>query len=136
MHMINDVLILKSLADENRLRLMALLRTRELFVCQLMAVTGLSQPLISRSLALLERAGLLQSRRQGKHVFYRISPAMPSLARAALGAMDDAVPGSPLARDRASLELFCRRFHGAGTCDMAVVRRFMEYREKSQYKEA
>ncbi len=133
--MISDVLILKALADENRLRLLALLRRRELFVCQLMAVTGLSQPLISRSLALLERAGLLQSRRQGKHVFYRISPAMPNLARAALGALDDTVPGSPLARDRAGLELFCRRFHGAGTCDMAVVRRFMEHREKNRIKE-
>lgn len=133
--MTNDVLILKALADENRLRLMALLRRRELFVCQLMAVTGLSQPLISRSLALLERAGLLQSRRQGKHVFYRISPAMPAVARAALGAMDLSGDGSSFARDRASLELFCRRFHGAGTCDMAVVRRFMQYREKNQPKE-
>lgn len=135
MHMIGDARILKTLADENRLRLLALLRRRELFVCQLMAFTGLSQPLISRSLALLERAGLLQSRRQGKHVFYRIRPDMPNLARAVLEAMDDAVPGSPRARDRASLELFCRRFHGAGACDMAVVRRFIEHREKIQTKE-
>lgn len=133
--MLADVLVLKTLADENRLRLMVLLRRRELFVCQLMAVTGLSQPLISRSLALLERAGLLVSRRQGKHVFYRVSPAMPAVARAALGVMAAAAPGSLLARDRSSLELFCRRFRGEGACDMAVVRRFMQYREKNQPKE-
>jgi ArsR family transcriptional regulator len=133
--MLSDVLVLKALADENRLRLLALLRRRELFVCQLMAVTGLSQPLISRSLALLERAGLLLSRRQGKHVFYRVNPAMPAVARAALAAVDDAAPGSPLARDRSSLERFCRRFRGSRSCDMAVVRRFMEDQGKKQTKE-
>jgi ArsR family transcriptional regulator len=133
--MINDVRALKALADVNRLRLMALLSRGELFVCQLMAVTGLSQPLISRSLALLERAGLLQSRRQGKHVFYRICPSMPAVARAALAALDHAAPGSPLARDRSSLELFCRRFRGGQGCDMAVVRRFMDFKEKNQTKE-
>ena len=74
-----DVRTLKALADENRLRLLLLLRERELFVCQLMAVLGISQPLVSRSLALLDREGLLESRRSGKQVFYRLKerPAAP-----------------------------------------------------------
>ena len=56
--MIKQVRMLRALADENRLRLLLLLRQRELFVCQLMAVLKLSQPLVSRNLALLEREGL------------------------------------------------------------------------------
>lgn len=133
--MTNDVRLLKALADENRLRLLLLLRRRELFVCQLMAVTGISQPLVSRSLALLEREGLLASRRQGKHVFYRLNKTLPDVARAVLAAIAAADPATPFARDLAGLELFCRRFRGAGTCDMALVRRFMEYREQKQIKE-
>ncbi len=53
-----DVHLLKTMADETRLRILMLLREKELFVCQLMAVTGFSQPLVSRSLALLEREGV------------------------------------------------------------------------------
>ena len=45
--MIKEVRILKVLADENRLRLLLLLQEKELFVCQLMAVSGLSQSLVS-----------------------------------------------------------------------------------------
>jgi ArsR family transcriptional regulator len=134
--MLNDVRLLKALADENRLRLLLLLRERELFVCQLMAVTGLSQPLVSRSLALLERQGLLRSRRQGKHVFYRLNGELPPLAQGVLAALaDGGGPGAPFARDRAGLELFCRKFRGAGTCDMALVKRFMAYTGKIKYKE-
>ena len=79
-----DVRTLKALADENRLRLLLLLGQRELFVCQLMAILGISQPLVSRSLALLDREGLLESRRSGKQVFYRLKqrPAAPGRGRA------------------------------------------------------
>lgn len=99
MYMLSEVRILKALAEENRLRLLLLLREKELFVCQLLAVTGLGQPLVSRALALLERQGLLASRRQGKHVFYRLPGDLPSLARAVIAA---------LARQREAIPLFAR----------------------------
>jgi len=126
-----DVRTLKALADENRLRLLLLLGQRELFVCQLMAVLGISQPLVSRSLALLDREGLLESRRSGKQVFYRLKPTLPPLAAAVLSALP--VGEGCFARDRLSLELFCRKFQrGASACDMETVRKFIDFKNKNQ----
>jgi DNA-binding transcriptional ArsR family regulator len=131
--MLKDVRIMKALADENRLRLVLLLKRKELFVCQLMAVTGLSQPLVSRSLALLEREGLLDSRRQGKHVFYRLKKILPPLGRAVIAAFprtQDA--GARFVQDRANLELFCRRFQSGKACDMSTVKQFIAFKNKNQ----
>ena len=131
--MMKDVRTLRALADENRLRLLRLVAEKELFVCQLMAVTGLSQPLVSRSLALLEREGLVDSRREGKHVFYRLKPSLPPLGRAVNAVLarrqaeDDC-----FARDRRSLALFLGRFHGGGACDMGKVRSFIEFRKQNK----
>lgn len=124
--------MLKALADENRLRLLMLLRRRELFVCQLMAVTGLSQPLVSRGLSRLEREGLVESRRQGKHVFYRLSAAMPALGRAVLDALALPRPEERFASDRSALELFARRFEKGRGCDMGMVKDFIAFRNKNQ----
>lgn len=129
--MINDVRTLKALADENRLRLLLLLRARELFVCQLMAVTGLSQSLVSRSMALLEREGLVESRRQGKHVFYRLSGSLPPVGRSVMESLAAGRPeGRPFAADRRNLELFCRRFQRGRACDMGMVRDFIAFRDQ------
>ncbi len=131
----SDVRILKALADENRLRLLLLLQVRELFVCQLMAVTGLSQSLVSRSMALLEREGLVESRRQGKHVFYRLSAALPPVGRAVMDSLASSHPdGRLFAADRENLELFRRRFQKGRACDMGMVRDFIAFR-KQKYKQ-
>lgn len=127
--MMKDIRILKALADENRLRLLLLLRQRELFVCQLMAVLKLSQPLVSRNLALLDREGLLDSRRQGKHVFYRLKKNLPHLAAALL---DIVAADGLFDRDRQNMELFCRSFLRGAECDMGAVRAFMEFQSKNK----
>ncbi len=125
------VRILKVLADENRLRLLLLLQEKEIFVCQLMAVTGLSQPLVSRCLSLLEREGLVASRRQGKHVYYRLTKALPPIGRAVLSALAlQQEKGGRFARDRGNLELFCRRFQRGKACDMVMVREFLAFKNK------
>lgn len=133
--MIKQVRTLRVLADENRLRLLLLLRERELFVCQLMAVLQLSQPLVSRNLALLEREGLLDSRRQGKHIFYNLKKNLPPLAASLLQIMA-ALPAAEgfFTRDRQNMELFCRRFLRGTECDMAAVKAFMEYKIKNKNK--
>jgi len=134
--MINDVRILKALADENRLRLLLLLQAGELFVCQLMAVTGLSQSLVSRSMALLEREGLVESRRQGKHVFYRLSATLPPIGRAIMETLDATRPGmGTFASDRRNLDQFCRRFQKGRTCDMGMIRDFIAFRKQKINKE-
>jgi len=81
----NPLTLFKSLADETRLRCMMLIRHQgELCVCELMAALSENQPKISRHLAQLRRAGLLQDRRQGQWVFYRINPALPPWADSVL----------------------------------------------------
>jgi len=64
--------LFKALADETRLRIVALLSHGELCVCHLEAALGLSQPNVSRHLAVLRAAGIAEDRRQGKWIYYRL----------------------------------------------------------------
>lgn len=62
----------KLLSDPTRLRIIILLLENELCVCQLMGAMGMSQPRVSRQLALLKSAGLVKDRREGKWIYYRV----------------------------------------------------------------
>jgi ArsR family transcriptional regulator len=63
------------LSDETRLRILHyLMQTEELHVRALCDLLGQSQPAVSHHLALLRVAGLIESRRDGKHNFYRVLP--------------------------------------------------------------
>ncbi len=74
----DPVKLFKSLADDTRLKCVLLIQQHEeLCVCELTAALDLSQPKISRHLALLREAGLLRDHRQGQWVFYRLDPALP-----------------------------------------------------------
>ena len=75
----------KCLADETRLRCLLLLQQRgELCVCELTQALQMSQPKISRHLGLLRTCRLLQDRRQGAWVYYRLHPELPDWALAVL----------------------------------------------------
>lgn len=68
-----------SLSNGTRLRcLMLLLRYDELCVCELTHALAISQPHVSRHLALLRESGLVADRRAGLWVHYRINPELPS----------------------------------------------------------
>jgi len=64
---------LKGLGDPTRLRALALLAGGELCVCHLMAALELPQSTVSRHMAFLRRSGWVQSRREGKWVYYALS---------------------------------------------------------------
>jgi ArsR family transcriptional regulator len=68
----NLVLFHAALADENRLRLLNLFKTGEICVCHLQGVLQTNQPKISRHLAYLRRAGLVEARHDGKWTHYRL----------------------------------------------------------------
>lgn len=77
--------LFKNLSDETRLSLVLLLREKgELCVCELTSMLKESQPKISRHLALLRDGGLLIDRRDGKWIYYRLSPHMPAWAAAVI----------------------------------------------------
>ena len=65
--------LFKLLADETRLRILDMLgRRRELCVRDLWERLGQSQPAVSHHLGLLRMAGLVDTRHEGKHIYYRI----------------------------------------------------------------
>jgi ArsR family transcriptional regulator len=71
----------KCLSDETRLRCVALLQKQgKLCVCELTAALDLSQPKISRHLALLRQCRLLLDTREGSWVYYQINPTLPDWA--------------------------------------------------------
>lgn len=73
-----------ALADKTRLRLLNLMRDEEICVCFFTEVLGESQPKISRHLAYLRTAGLVEARRDGKWMHYRIVEPENEVARQVL----------------------------------------------------
>jgi ArsR family transcriptional regulator len=70
--------VFKCLGDETRARVMLLLCGQgELCVCELIRALDDSQPKISRHLAQLRACGLLETRRQGQWIYYRLHPELP-----------------------------------------------------------
>lgn len=70
-----------ALADRTRLRLLNLMAGREVCVCYFVEVLRQGQPKISRHLAYLRRAGIVNARRDGKWMHYSIArPEDPAAA--------------------------------------------------------
>lgn len=65
--------LLKTLANPDRLLLLCQLSQGERNVGELEALLGILQPTLSQQLAVLRREGLVDTRRDGKQVYYRIS---------------------------------------------------------------
>jgi ArsR family transcriptional regulator len=65
--------VLKALADAIRLRILGLLSSREMCVCEVMVALDLTQPTASHHLRILENVGLVKDRKEGKWVFYSIA---------------------------------------------------------------
>ena len=65
--------VTRALADPSRVRALRALRQRELCVCQIMALLGCAPSTVSKHMALLKQAGLVQSRKEGRWVYYRIT---------------------------------------------------------------
>ena len=73
--------LFKTLADPTRLRLLNLLACGETCVCELTDTLGVVQPKVSRHLAHLKRAGLVEARRDGKWMHYRWARQADPLVR-------------------------------------------------------
>ncbi len=85
---LNDMeALFKSLGDATRLRILGLLLTGEVCVCDIYESLKIPQPKASRHLAYLRRSGLVETRRDGLWVHYRLG----KLADPVLSAVVDAV---------------------------------------------
>ena len=83
-----------ALADPTRLRILSLLGEDEICVCHLHASLDVPQPTASRHLAYLRKAGLVEARRDGIWMHYRLAaienPVVASVVKAALHALTHA----------------------------------------------
>jgi len=98
------IAVTRALGDESRVRILEALRAGELCVCQIVAMLGLAPSTVSRHLALLRDAGLVEARKQGRWVYYRLVAAgsAPKLVRSALRLVHEALEGDVTARDDAA----------------------------------
>jgi DNA-binding transcriptional ArsR family regulator len=65
--------ITRALSDENRVRIVAALRDRELCVCQIIDLLQLSPSTVSKHLSILRNARLLNSRKDGRWMHYSLA---------------------------------------------------------------
>ena len=79
--------LFKALGDETRLRIVALLSHGELCVCHVEAALAVPQPTASRQLGILRNAGVVDSRRQGTWIYYRLAAGMVAASRHQLRAL-------------------------------------------------
>ncbi|MDA8169547.1 MAG: metalloregulator ArsR/SmtB family transcription factor [Nitrospiraceae bacterium] len=122
--------IFKALSDSTRLRILLLVSRKELCVCQIMAVLGISQPLVSKDLNVLKGAGLLSSRREGKLMFYKFRPAGVRTAGFLKNVFREMQKDPGVIEDMQNM-VRCEEFQKlTGRCDMESFMQFMEKRRK------
>lgn len=97
-----------ALADETRLRLLNLIGGREVCVCYFVEILRQGQPKISRHLAYLRKAELVEARREGKWMHYRMAPQEDAAAASILDAVLDSLRNDKqMQADRARLDRAC-----------------------------
>lgn len=118
--------LMKLFSDDTRLRILMLIARKELCVCQIMGVLGISQPLVSRNLAILSNAGLIGERKDGKLVFYSMNKEMSRSHKKVIDLLQEMTLGDRrYSGDMHSLK-DCEAFQKkAGKCDMKTLKEFM-----------
>ncbi len=101
--------LINALADPARLRIANLIRHGgEVCNCQIEPITGYLPSKISRHLALLKQANLLNERRDGTFIYYQFREAENPLVKSLLALLDAAAAADPLlAADRKTLTKNC-----------------------------
>ncbi len=88
--------ITKALADSNRVRILLALRDGELCVCQIVEFCALAPSTVSKHLSILQQAGLLESRKTERWVYYRLpGKESPLVARRAIAWVVESLQDNP-----------------------------------------
>ena len=106
--------VFRALSDETRIRMVALLGHGELCVCHIEHALEMSQPNVSRHLGILRAAGIVDARREGSWVYYRLVEQGTPELQAAIDAIGKALGSQRLIRsDLVRLKKAC----GPGACE-------------------
>jgi len=111
--------VIKALADENRARIVLFLGTGELCVCQIVEMLGLAPSTVSKHLDVLYQAGLVDTRKDGRWVYYHLSKK-PEAAGAVAWLAKTLAEDQTVKEDRKRLklvlkadkEVLCCRYRG------------------------
>ena len=122
MHDITETM--KALADENRLRILYALKDKELCACRIIALLELAPSTVSKHLAILRSARLVDCRRDGRWMYYRLAKGfrVPATAQMLGLLFADMESTARIAEDQKRLAMICdegmeslcqRLFHGS-----------------------
>ncbi len=90
-----------ALTDPTRVRVLMVLREGELCVCELCDILRVTQSTLSTHLRVLRDAGMVDSRREGKWAYYRLSASTPEVLEFLQARFRDSLEGfAPLRADR------------------------------------
>jgi DNA-binding transcriptional ArsR family regulator len=105
--------VAKAVSDESRARALLALRGGELCVCRLNELLGLAPSTVSKHMTILERAGLVQCRKDGRWHYYRLAAepdaASPDARRGLDWLMASLRAGTTARQDRARLKAILAR---------------------------
>jgi ArsR family transcriptional regulator len=76
--------VMKAVSDEGRLRALMALRHGELCACQMIELLNLAPSTVSKHMSILRQAGLVEARKSGKWVYYRLATRSQGNAAAAV----------------------------------------------------
>lgn len=77
----NDAKVFKAFCDENRLKILKLLQTGEKCACRLLEDLKIGQSTLSHHMKILCESGVVNARKDGKWIYYSISPEGSEYAR-------------------------------------------------------
>lgn len=99
------VAIAKALGDENRARAIMALADGELCLCQIIEVLGVSPSTVSKHMSVLQQAGLVERRKDGRWHYYRLAGrgASPRVRQAIRWALQSLEHEKVIARDAKAL---------------------------------
>jgi DNA-binding transcriptional ArsR family regulator len=102
--------VAKALADENRVRVLMFLHKGKLCVCQIVEMLGLAPSTVSKHMAILQQAGLVESRKEGRWVYYRLAErGAPPCVREAIRWVEKCLAADPqVLQDAKRLAKVCR----------------------------
>jgi len=93
--MLSFMAITSALADENRVRILLSLRGCELCVCQIIGLLGLAPSTVSKHLFLLKQARLIEDRKEGRWMYYRLAgEEAPTQAKEAIAWVCRSIEGN------------------------------------------
>jgi DNA-binding transcriptional ArsR family regulator len=109
--------VMKAMSDESRARALMALGRGELCVCQLIELLGLAPSTVSKHMAVLQQARLVESRKEGRWVYYRLADAdAPRCAREALAWAKACLKADPTVRTDAARVRAVRRMSRDELC--------------------